>query len=91
MKNLERTIKSLANLRRLKIVKFLAKDGNASVSEIASEIRLSFKATSKHLSILASAGILDKEQKSINVIYFLHKQPPQVAKKIIALLSNSRE
>ena len=91
MKNLERTIKALANLRRLKIVKFLAKNGNVSVSEIASEIRLSFKATSKHLSILTSAGILDKEQKSTNVIYFLHKQPPQVARKIIVLLSNSRK
>ena len=41
------------------------------VGEIAGEIKLSFKATSKHLNILYLAGLVDKEQQSLSVQYFL--------------------
>ena len=60
MKNLERLLKALANRRRLEILKVLKKEreGELSVGEIAERIGLSFKATSRHLSILIGADIL---------------------------------
>ncbi len=71
MKNLERLLKALANKRRLEILRALKKerDGELSVGEIAERIGLSFKATSRHLSILTSADILEKEQRSLQVFY----------------------
>ncbi len=64
MKELEKPLKALANRRRLAILKYLKQNREASVGEIAGTIKLSFRATSKHLGILAAADILDKEQRS---------------------------
>ena len=83
---LERVLKSLANRRRLAIVKFLKKSGSASVGEVADAIKLSFKATSKHLMILANAGILEKEQVSLTVLYFISKDSNLVVAKIISIV-----
>ena len=70
-KILERDFKVLANRRRLVILRLLKRRGCAVVGEIAGEIKLSFKATSKHLNILYVAGLVDKEQQSLSVQYFL--------------------
>ena len=83
---LERVLKSLANRRRLAIVKFLKKSGSASVGEVADAIKLSFKATSKHLMILANAGILEKEQVSLTVLYSMSKDSNLVVAKIISIV-----
>jgi len=61
-KELEKVLKALANKRRLAILKFIKKSNRASVGEIAGAIKLSFKATSKHLLILSNVDILEKEQ-----------------------------
>ena len=71
MKELERILKALANKRRLAILKYLKHHREASVSTIASAIKLSLKATSKHLNILSSADMLEKEQRSLEVYYNL--------------------
>ncbi len=73
MKNLERKLKALANKRRLDILKAIKqeRDNELSVGEIAERIRLSFKATSRHLSILTGADILEKEQRGLQVFYRL--------------------
>ena len=65
MKKMEKTLKALANRRRLAILKYLKNTGQASVGDIAGKIQLSFKATSKHLNILFGADILEREQKSL--------------------------
>ena len=70
-KILEREYKALANRRRLAILRLLKSKKCATVGEIAGDIRLSFKATSKHLNILYGAGLVDKEQQSLSVQYFL--------------------
>ncbi|MDP2655496.1 MAG: metalloregulator ArsR/SmtB family transcription factor [bacterium] len=85
-KELERTMKALANRRRLAILRFLKKEGKASVGDIAEEIRLSFKATSKHLGILLSAGIVDREQRSLQMFYILSSDLPAPARPIVSLL-----
>ena len=71
MKDLERIYKAFANRRRLAIVSYLKKERGANVGAVAAKINLSFKATSKHLLILYSAGLVDKEQKSLTMIYSL--------------------
>ena len=71
MKEYEKTLKALANRRRLQIIKYLKDKKQGTVTEIAGHIKLSFKSTSKHLAVLFSAGILDKEQKSLSMFYFV--------------------
>lgn len=86
MKETERILKALANKRRLAIVKILRNQKEATVSEIASNIRLSFRATSKHLLILFNVDILDKEQRSLQMFYRLSDQIPKLALQVINLV-----
>ncbi len=86
MRQLEKTLKALANARRLAILKYLKRVRRASVSAIADELNLSLKATSKHLGILRAAEILDRDQQSLNMFYRLSDAPPATAKHIISIL-----
>jgi len=79
-------MKALANRRRLAILCFLKKASEASVGDIADEIQLSFKATSKHLGILSAAGIVDREQRSLQMFYRLSFDLPVPARAVISLL-----
>jgi DNA-binding transcriptional ArsR family regulator len=85
-KELERTLKALANRRRLAILRFLKTEKEASVGDIAEEIKLSFKATSKHLGILSAAGIVDREQRSLQMFYRLSSDYPLPARSVISIL-----
>ncbi|MEK7129135.1 MAG: metalloregulator ArsR/SmtB family transcription factor [Patescibacteria group bacterium] len=85
-KELERSLKALANKRRLAILRFIRKEKEVSVGGIADEIKLSFNATSKHLGILASANILEKEQRSLQVFYKISDDLPEIVRRIISLL-----
>lgn len=85
-KEIEKVLKALANRRRLYIVKFLKKQKEASVGDIAAEIHLSFKATSKHLGVLANAGVIDREQRSSLVYYSLVPGMSEAARRIVSLL-----
>lgn len=86
MKDLERTLKALANRRRLAILKYLKTRREAPVGEIAGEIRLSFKATSKHLAILAAANLVDREQRSLQMLYRLGDHIPAIGRTTITYL-----
>ncbi len=86
MRKLEKTLKALANKRRLTIIKYLKKNREASVGEIAGAIRLFFRSTSKHLSVLSAADILEKEQKSTLVFYRLSDSLSQTARSIISCI-----
>ena len=95
MKELERILKALANKRRLAIVQYLKKNNEANVGDIAETIKLSFKATSKHLGILAAADIVEKEQRSLQMWYSLAKKQKPITQALINTIfqhiSNSRE
>lgn len=71
-KELERVLKALANKRRLSIISFLRRRGEANVGDIAEAIKLSIKSTSRHLAVLSGADILDREQRSSKVFYKLN-------------------
>ena len=85
-RDFERILKALANRRRLAIIAFLKKKKQASVGDIASEIRLSFRATSRHLGVLYSADILEREQQSIQIFYRITNVLRPAARNIVSLL-----
>ncbi len=86
-KKLEKVLKALANRRRLAILRYIKKEGEASVGDIASEIRLSFTATSKHLGVLSAVNIVDKEQRSLLVFYTIATPQHKAVRGILLLLS----
>ena len=85
-KELARVLKALANERRLAILRFLNSKKEAPVGRVAEEIKLSFKATSKHLALLAAAGILEKEHRLNQMFFYIPKSLPEIARRILSFL-----
>lgn len=85
-RQLEKLFKAFANKRRLAIIRYLKRADTATVGEIASEIRLSFKATSKHLRILAAADIVEQTQQRLHVFYQLARDRGVAIRALVALL-----
>lgn len=86
MRNLERILKALANRRRLAIVNHLKNHREAIVGELADAIKLSLKATSKHLAVLRAVDIVDREQRSLLVYYRLADDLSRPIRTILTLL-----
>ena len=85
-KELEKILKALANKRRLLILRLLKHRKSVSVGDIARHIKLSIKATSKHLSILYSAGIVEREQISLSVLYSFASNLSRPTSHILSIL-----
>lgn len=83
---LERSLKAFANRRRIAIIQYLKKNTEASVGEIAGAIRLSVKATSKHLGVLSAAEIVARDQRSLHMFYRLAANSSAISKSLIRLL-----
>ena len=83
----EKILKILANRRRLAIIQYLNKTKEAKVGDIADEIKISFKATSKHLILLFNANVVEKEQRSLEMWYKISPNQNHIVKYI----SNSLE
>lgn len=86
MKELERILKALANRRRLAILKYLKESRRATVGDIAEKIHLSFRATSKHLNLLVTLDILEREQRSLQVFYYIASVQKPAVKHILSLV-----
>ncbi len=86
MKQLERVLKAAGNRRRLAIIAYLKNHKEASVGDIAAAIKLSFRATSKHLIILFGADILEREQRSLQMFYRLSDAPTRTIRTIVQLV-----
>ena len=84
MKELEKVFKALANRRRLAIIMYLRNRKEAPVGDIAARIKLSLKATSKHLGLLAAVDILDREQRSSQMFYRLSDNQKPLIKHIFS-------
>ncbi|KKU68526.1 MAG: Regulatory protein ArsR [Parcubacteria group bacterium GW2011_GWA2_47_16] len=70
-KKLERILKATANRRRFNILAHLKKEKELTVGEISEHLNLSFKSTSRHLSVLFAADLVEKTQRSSEVFYRL--------------------
>ena len=86
MQETEKILKALANRRRLTILKLLSNNSKSSVGYIAKEIKLSFKATSKHLGILLNAGILEREQVNLLMYYSLIRPTSSIVRSVVGRL-----
>lgn len=86
LKNLEKINKAIGNNKRLLILQLLKNGKRKSVSWIAEKLKLSIKSTSKHLLILKNVNLLDSEQESLVVFYFLNKETPGFVKELLKLL-----
>ena len=91
LKNLEKIFKGLANRRRLHVIQFLLRKKEASVSDIAEEIRLSFKSTSKHLRVLRQLDILDNRQEQLRVFYRVSSSLFPLIRDVIKYIPYSRD
>mgnify|MGYP001597095341 CR=1 FL=1 len=83
---LERQLKALANRRRLTILNILRKRKEVNVSDISDMIKLSLTSTSKHLNILERTGVVEKEQRSLNVYYRIASSTPNHISRLLAVL-----
>ena len=70
-KKLERVLKATANRRRFNILAHLKKEKELTVGEISEHINLSFKSTSRHLSLLFAADLVEKTQRGSEMFYRL--------------------
>ncbi len=86
MKDIERSLKATANKRRLAILKYLKLKREASVGDIADEINLSLKSTSRHLGVLTAVDILEKEQRSLQVFYRLSSAQKPIIRHLLTIL-----
>ena len=87
IKETEKILKVLANRRRLAIISYLKKSKEAKVGDIAGEIKISFKATSKHLGLLFNADVVERDQRNLEMWYKLSPNQNNIARYI----SNSLE
>jgi DNA-binding transcriptional ArsR family regulator len=85
-KELEKVLKALANRRRVAILKYLKRVESASVGNIAHEIKLSFRATSRHLAILFGADIVEKEQSGLAMLYSMPKVKHPIVSKLLSII-----
>lgn len=81
---LEKTLKAIASRRRFAILKALSTKKELSVTTLSKQIKLSFRSTSKHLSVLYAVGLVDKEQRSILMFYRLEPK----GRKALALINS---
>ena len=86
IRELEKILKAVANRQRLAILRYLKKEREASVSDIAGIIKLSFKSTSHHLRILSTANIIERNQKGHSGYYRLTEKQHPVVRNILSLL-----
>ncbi|MBX9765293.1 metalloregulator ArsR/SmtB family transcription factor, partial [Patescibacteria group bacterium] len=85
-KELERIFKALANKRRIEIIRFVRLKRESTVGDIAEETNLSFKGVSKHMRILYSVGILEREQNGSQALYKLPSNLTETVRKAVALI-----
>jgi len=86
VRELEKILKALANKRRLAILKYLKKNEEATVGEISSAIKLSYKATSQHLVILSGVDILEREQRSLEAYYRISRNRNSIVNQVLGAL-----
>ena len=90
MKTLEKTLKAVANRRRLAILDLLIKNKELNVKEIAALINLSFKSTSRHLAILASLDFVGKEQRRLYMYYSISRKHFTLVKFVLSYIPHIR-
>ena len=72
-KNVAKVFKTLGNERRFLITKHLFNNKELTVGQISELINLSFRSTSKHLTVLTSMDFVETRQVSLNRFYSINR------------------
>ena len=80
--------RALANINRLKIITILSERNSKTVGELARDLDISPKSTSKHLIILKNLDILESRGKDGHVHYSISNRPPRDIRFAIRLFIN---
>ena len=81
---MEKILKAAANRRRLKILRYLKDHRRVSVGELAGQIKLSFRSTSRHLAILRNVDLVETEQAGLSIFYSLSSSAPKIVEQIVS-------
>jgi|GEM_PF-1568419 predicted transcriptional regulator len=87
IREFEQLFKAVGSKRRIAIIKYVKRNPGASVFEVAEEIGLAFRTTSKHLGILSTVGILEREQSGFRAAYVIIRELTPEAKAVVALIT----
>lgn len=83
---LERQLRSMANERRLAILKELKRNRTMTVSEIAEALDLSIALISQHLRILRAAQIVEHKKRGKHNTYRLSLKQSAIARTVLSAL-----
>lgn len=86
MKRWTTVFKALANVNRLKIIKMLGSGKSMFVTDIAAELKISVKSTSKHLIQLANLEVLESKGTAGHVFYTLNSNAPRDFDQVLKLI-----
>ncbi|HBH16664.1 MAG: Transcription activator HlyU [Parcubacteria group bacterium GW2011_GWD2_43_10] len=86
LRELQKILRILGGHKRVEIIKLLLNGEELSVGEIASQIKLSHTATSKHVVMLRQAGLLDRRQAGFEAKYWLEKDLPHQLAALVKLI-----
>ncbi len=89
MKNFEKIFRSLANRRRLEIVKLLMSKKELTVQEIAQEIKIALYSASRHMIQLRNSDFLDRRREGKYNFYHIDDGGRGFVKEILKLLKKS--
>jgi len=80
-------LRAINHKLRQRILAFIHKNGNNSVSEIYKKLRLEQSVTSQHLAVLRKAGFVSTERDGQNIYYSVNyarlDQVEKIAKSLI--------
>ena len=75
--------KGLGNQNRLRILQLLNETDKLSVTDLTEELEISFKNTSRNLTILRHLGLVEFEGKADRVYYSLNRKLLDEIRKIL--------
>ena len=82
-KDIASLCRTLGNSRRLAILAHLKRRKEADVGDIASHLKLSFKATSRHLRALLIVDIVERDQRGLMAFYKLAPSANIIVRNVI--------
>ena len=83
-------LRAINHKLRQKILAFIHKNGNNSVSEIYKKLRLEQSVTSQHLAVLRKAGFVSTKRDGQNIYYSVNYARLDQVHKIAAALIDIR-
>lgn len=87
LKNIEKTIKALADKNRLRIIYLLNKKKDLCVCEITDIIGLSQPTISSHLRLLENAGLIESVKDGLWVNYNISSRLDPLSKSMVETIS----